>query len=42
VTAARVVGIAIQALVLGTLLFLAAVELFHVGSGVLPFRYQGY
>lgn len=39
---ARVVGIVIQALVLGTLLFLAVVELFHVGSGVQAFRYQGY
>ena len=38
----RALGIAIQALVLGTLLFLAAVELFHVGADVEPFRYQGY
>jgi hypothetical protein len=39
---ARIIGIAIQAFVLGTLLFFAAVELFQVGSGVKPFLYQGY
>jgi hypothetical protein len=41
-TTARIIGIAIQALVLGTLLFLGAVELFQTGSGLKPFLYQGY
>ncbi len=41
-TTARIIGIALQALVLGTLLFLAAVELFSVSSAVRVFQYQGY
>jgi hypothetical protein len=40
VKAARIAGIALQALVLGTLLFLALVEL--LGGGAPPFRYQGF
>ena len=36
------IGVALQALVLGTLLFLALVELGALASGARVFHYQGF
>jgi hypothetical protein len=38
----RLLGIALQALVLGTLLFLALVNLIAMGEGARIFRYQNF
>ena len=39
---ARVAGIAIQALVLGYLLFIAVMRMVAIDSGATVFRYQGF
>lgn len=39
---ARLAGIAIQALVLGYLLFIAVMRMVAIDSGATVFRYQGF
>ena len=41
-TKARLLGIAVQALCLGTLLFLAVCKMVSLESGARVFRYQGF
>lgn len=41
-TVARLAGVALQAMVLGSLLFLAVVEMAALTTGARIFRYQGF
>ncbi len=38
----RIIGVALQALILGTLLFVALVRLIGVAGGARVFQYQGF